>query len=344
MDGDGDLDLFVCNMFGSSTLYRNDGKGKFADVTRAVLGKTSWGAVGARAFDYDGDGLLDLYVVDMHSDMWMPFDFEAAKVEEKAKYPSFLHRSVALGFATAAEERELDVSAGIRREEVLFGNTLFRNKGGGAFEEVSDRANAETWWPWGIAEGDFDCDGFVDAYIPSGMGHPLFYWRSPLLRNRGDGTFEDACRTAGTEPPPGGTLSEELIGRKHAARSGRAAATGDFDGDGRLDLVVNNFNDRAFLWKNVSPAAHWCELSLVASKGDRAAVGAVARLTAGGRTQVRQVQAAGGYLAQSSNRLHFGLGQAASIDRVEIRWPDGTLQTVEKPKIDALTIVQEPAK
>jgi len=344
MDGDGDLDLFVCNMFGSSLMYRNDGKGVFADVTRDVLGRTSWGTVGARAFDYDGDGLLDLYVVDMHSDMWMPFDFEAKNVQEDRKYPSFLARGVELGLATPKEDRDFEVSTGVRHDEVLFGNTLFRNKGGGAFEEVSDRAKAETFWPWGVAEGDFDSDGHVDAYIPSGMGYPLFYWRSPLLRNRGDGTFEDVCRTAGTEPPPGGTLSGEMIGRRHAARSARSAATADFDGDGRLDLVVNNFNDRAFLYRNVSPPARWCGLRLVAARGDRSAVGALVKLTAGGRTQVRQVQAAGGYLAQSSNALHFGLGAAAAVDRVEIRWPDGTLQTLEHPKVDALTTVAEPAK
>jgi hypothetical protein len=345
VEGDGDLDLFVCNMFGSSALYRNDGKAKFADVTREVLGKTSWGAVGARAFDYDGDGLLDLYVVDMHSDMWMPFKgFEADQVNEKAKYPSFLHRAIELGFVKAAEEREFEVSASVRRDEVVFGSTLFRNKGNGAFEEVSDRAGAETFWPWGVAEGDFDSDGHLDAYIPSGMGHPLFYWRSPLLRNRGDGTFEDVCKAAGTEPPPGGPLMETVIEGKRARRSARAAATADFDGDGRLDIVVNNFNERAYLWRNVSPAARWCQVSLVASKGDRSAVGALVKLTAGGRTQVRQVQAAGGYLSQSSNRLHFGLGAAASVDRVEIRWPSGATQVVEKPKVDALTVITEPAK
>jgi hypothetical protein len=343
-DGDGDLDVFVCNMFGSSTLYENDGKGHFTDVTRAVLGRTSWGAVGARAFDYDGDGKIDLFVSDMHSDMWIPFDLEPKFVEEKKKYPSFLARSVELGRATAEEDRQFEVLAQVRREDVLFGNTLFRNKGGGKFEEVSDSAGAETFWPWGIAEGDFDSDGFVDAFIPSGMGHPLFYWRSPLLHNRGDGTFEDVCTTAGTEPPPGGPLSGEIISGLHAPRSSRSATTADFDDDGRLDLVVSNFNDRAYLYRNVSPPQHWCELRLVATRSCPGAIGAVARLTAGGRTQVRQVQAAGGYLAQSSNRLHFGLGAATAVERVEIRWPGGAVQTVDAPRIDAITIVKEPAK
>jgi len=344
MDGDGDLDLFVCNMFGSSTLCRNDGKGRFEDVTRAVLGRTSWGAVGARAFDYDGDGLPDLLVSDMHSDMWIPFDMDPALVEETVKYPGFWTRAVQFRMVTPEAEKEFDALAKVRRDEVLFGNTLYRNKGGGSFEEVSDRAGWEVFWPWGVVEGDYDLDGWTDVYIPSGMGHPLWYWRSPLLRNRGDGTFEDVCRSAGTEPPPGGQLSEEVIGGKRTARSARAAATGDFDGDGRLDLVVNNFNDRAFLWRNVSAPRRWCGLRLVGTRGHRDAVGALVRLTAGGRTQVRQVQAAGGYLSQSSNRLLFGLGGADRVDRVEIGWPGGTAQTLEGVKADAYTTVTEPAR
>jgi hypothetical protein len=343
-DGDGALDVFVCNMFGSSVLYHNDGKGKFTDVTKQVLGRTSWGAVGARAFDYDGDGRLDLFVVDMHSDMWMPFNIDPAFVEEHRKYRSFLERSIQLRLASPKADQEFAQKVGIKPDEVLFGNTLYKSRSDGKFDEVSDAANAETLWPWGIAEGDYDCDGFVDAYIPSGMGLPLFYWRNPMLKNRGDGTFVDVCKEAGLEPPPGGTETEQYVGARRVVRSSRAAATADFDGDGRLDLVVNNFNDRAFYFHNVSPARHWCELRLVGTKSNREAIGALVRVTAGGKTQLRQVQAAGGYLSQSSSVLHFGLGDATAITKVEIRWPSGATQTLTPPSIDTRTTVTEPAK
>jgi hypothetical protein len=342
MDDDRDLDVFVCNMFGASALYRNDGKGRFADATREVLGRTSWGAMGARAFDYDGDARLDLLVADMHSDMWMPFEFQSSFVEEKAKYGSFFEKSIKLGVAKEKDEKDFIVQARIKADEVVFGNTLFRNKGAGAYEEVSDRAGAETFWPWGIAEGDFDGDGHVDAFVPTGMGHPFFYWRAPLLRNRGDGTFEDVARAAGLDPPPGGPVSDLILKGKPAARSSRAAATIDYDGDGRLDLLVTNFNDRVHLFRNVSRPGRWLGLRLVATRTNRGAVGALARLTAGGRTQVRQVQAAGGYLSQSTNDLHFGLGSATSVDRVEILWPSGQVQVVENPKVDARTTITEP--
>jgi enediyne biosynthesis protein E4 len=340
-DGDGDLDVFVCNMFGSSSLYANDGTGRFTEITKTALGRTSWGAVGARAFDYDGDGDLDLFVTDMHSDMWISPSSASSLVQEKQKFGSFYERAIQIRAATRAAEEDFERKVGMKRGEVIYGSTLYRNLGGGRFEEVSDRAGFETWWPWGIAEGDFDSDGYEDAFIPTGMGYPFFYWRPSLLWNRGDGTFTESSRAAGIEPPSGGTLTVPDADGQRRTRSNRAAAVADFDGDGRLDIVVSNFNDRAMLYRNRSAAAHWCAVRLKGTGSGTDAIGAFVTLKAGGRTYVRQVQATGGYLAQSSNTLHFGLGTNAKIDSAEIRWPRGTRQTFQ-PTIDALTTVSEP--
>ncbi len=342
MDDDGDLDVFICNMFGSSVLHENDGKGRFKDVTAAVLGKTSWGAVGCRAFDYDGDGLLDLFVSDMHSDMWIPFDLDPALVEPGERYPSFYAKAVKMGAATAEQDREFALKASATPGEVIFGSTLFRNLGGGKFEEVAQKAGWETFWPWGVTEGDYDADGYPDIYVPSGMGYPLFHWPSAVLRNSGKGTFQDIARAAGVEPPPGGPQMGIVFKGKAAVRSSRSAATLDFDGDGRLDVVVNNFNDRCWLWRNVSPEGTWCRIRLKETRGHRDAIGALVRLTAGGRTRTMMVQAAGGYLAQSSNILHFGLGGAKTVEKVEIRWPGGNLQTVTDVKAGEVNVITEP--
>jgi len=341
-DEDGDVDVFVGNMFGGSVLYRNDGTGRFFDVTEKVLGRTPWGAVGARSFDFDGDGRLDLFVVDMHSDMWMPPDYSTELIEPRKKYAGFFGRMIEDPAFPKAQQDRFHRQMNVRTDETFFGNGLYRNRGDGTFEEISAEAGAETFWPWGVAAGDFDNDGYVDAYLPSGMGYPYFYWRSPLLMNQGGERFEDRAQEAGLDPPPGGEVLG-TIGGRNATRSARSAAVFDVENDGRLDLVVNNFNDRAHLFANRWPEGRWIKFRLEGTTSNRDAIGAVVRIYGGGRVQVRHVQAAGGYLAQSTKTLHFGLGGMKSVDRAEIRWPSGRRQAIESPATGKVHHVREPA-
>jgi hypothetical protein len=345
-DGDGWMDVFVGSMFGRCQLYRNNKDGTFTDVTLEVLGKTPWGAIGTNVFDVTNSGRLDLYVVDMHSDMWMGLDrdhqsLKLAQESEKKRFPYLYGPKALLDPSFIEQEKDLARQVGFKHEELIFGNAFYRNEGGGKFTEVSQQANLETFWPWGIAAGDFDNDGWVDLFIPSGMGYPFYYWPNYLLLNQRDGAFADRAKELGVEPPRRGKFGQPIAG-KAAARSSRSAAAADFRGVGKLDLVVNNFNDQPYYLKNRLPRRNYVQFRLRGTKSNRDAIGAVVRLYRGNQILTRPVQAMCGYLAQSSLTAHFGLGDDPAVDRVEITWPGGRRQALDRPAPNRLHEVTEP--
>jgi hypothetical protein len=174
---------------------------------------------------------------------------------------------------------------------------------------------------WGAVMFDYDNDGWLDLFTVHGNAHHEYVQENTLMRNKGDGNFEDVSDHSGKH-----------FQEKHV---GRGAAWFDYDNDGDIDLVLNNLNDQAILLRNDGGnRQNWLtvEARLKFPTGTRDAIGARVTLTTGSLRQIEDLIPARGYMSQGDSRLHFGLGQAAYADLVEIRWPDGSLQKLEKVK------------
>jgi hypothetical protein len=184
-------------MQGDNHFFENlDGK-HFVDKTASYFPKTPWGAMGIKFFDFNGDGLLDLFITDMHSDM-----AETQSRDGRANLRSDFEKAKSERWCTTYWDEAFLQGA----SNNIFGNALYINKGSGAFEEVSDKVGAETYWPWGLSVGDLNADGFQDAFITAGMGYPFRYGINSLLLNEHGQRFFDAEFVVGVEPRAGGRI------------------------------------------------------------------------------------------------------------------------------------------
>lgn len=342
LDGDGFLDLYIANMYGEDEILINEGGKRFRNATQQRTPSTPYGAMGSAIADFDGDGDLDIFVADMHSDMWMDLDFPLRYVRPQHRYPTPFGM-----FDYRLSPDDLTLLRSLpQNQRATYGNALLVNDGTGHFVDRAVEAKVESFWPWGAQAGDFDRDGDLDIFIPSGMGFPWAWWPSALMMNQGDGTFSEEGVVRGLDDLAlGHTLREYRLWNRDFARSVRAGALLDYDGDGADDLVTNGYNCHATLWRNVfareAPGRHWVQLLLRGTRSNREAIGARVTLTAGGRTMVRTVQGAHGYISQSSLVLTIGLDRAERVDALAIRWPSGLVQQVELPRVDIRYVITE---
>jgi hypothetical protein len=337
LNEDGWLDLYVLNMQGDDEYYENVGGKRFVAKGQEIFPKTSWGAMGIKSFDFNNDGRLDLFITDMHSDMSERIGPDREKRKSNMRWDSSM-----VGDGTTS----------------IWGNSFFLNAGSGRFREVSDEIGAENYWPWGPSAGDLNADGYEDVFIAAGMSYPFRYGiNSVLLNNRGN-RFLDAEFILGVEPRrdgvvvpwfdldqrdkvgwltltretgfPGNPRDATIMG----ARSSRSAAIFDLDADGDLDIVTNDFNAAPMVLVSDltdKRTIRYLNIKLIGTTSNRSGLGAVVRVTAGGRTYTKAHDGKSGYLSQSLYPLYFGLDDATSVDRIEVAWPSGKTQTEAGP-------------
>jgi hypothetical protein len=332
--------------FDTNILYHNKSDGTFEDVSEksGIAAVTGHYALSVLAEDVNDDGLPDIYVACDQTPSLLFINQGDGTFSEEAvlRGVAFDENGKALsGMGLAAADYDGDGRIDIFRTNFSDEHeTLYHNRGDGEFDDVTLAAGLghnTRFVSWGCVFFDFDNDGWKDLLVVNGHVFPeidrlptdiRFRDRAILYHNTGKGTFEDISETAG----PG-------IVVRHSARG---LATGDIDNDGTLEILANNQNEPPSLWKQTRRAAgHWILLQLAGTKSNRSAIGARVTVTAGGRKQVDEVRSGGSYLSQSDLRLHFGLGEAARIESVEVRWPSGGRTVLKDVGVDRVVRVSE---
>jgi hypothetical protein len=317
---------------GQNLLYHNEHGRAFTDVTRKAgmeLSDLHYN-LSVVSSDFDDDGWPDLYIACDSSPSLLYRNNHNGTFSETA-----IARGVAYG-PDGQEQGSMGVAAGdydndgridiVKTNYIWETSTLYHNDGDAYFvdQTYSGGLGVNTRFVgWGVSFLDIDQDGWKDLFIANGHIYPelagkkvnedlrqskTVYWN---LRN---GAFRDITKDGG-EP-----LS--------TPRVSRGLAVGDLDGDGSLEIVVVNMNEPPSLLKNFGPKGNVLLVELEGTKSNRNAIGARVIVTSGKLRQTDEVRSGGSYVSQNDFRLHFGLGTAAKVEQVEIRWPSGAVEKI----------------
>ncbi|MEM7392138.1 MAG: CRTAC1 family protein [Verrucomicrobiota bacterium] len=373
-DGDGDLDLYAANYIDftyekhrprtrggypsylapinyeavADTLYRNDGNGRFTDVSMASgVAAVKGRGMGMVCADYDDDGDTDVFVgSDVGANLLFENQgdgtFEEVGLLSGLAYSGNGSAQGTMGVAAGDYDNDgrLDFHATSYESDLA---TLYRNMGEGFFEDATrpTGAGAGTFpdVTWGNEFVDLDNDGHRDLFIACGhledyidkvTDTTSYHVRNVVLRNRGGGRFVNVS------DPAGDGLAVKL--------SSRGSAFDDLDNDGDLDVVILNSRREPTLLRNDSPTGnHWLQIELQGTGTNRDGVGARVKVIAGDLVQIAEVQSGRGYQSHYGTRLHFGLGAHGKAVQVEVRWIGGGTDVFENVAIDRLVRLVERA-
>ena len=327
-------------------LFRNNGNGVFSDATEFLGPDRKHGAGLVVGFlDYNDDGRPDIYVVNDFGQYVRPnilfrnegpgeSGWNFTDVSFPAGVDAGFH---GMGLAVG----DYDGDGRLDMYVTNWGdNVLYRNLGDGTFDETTNRAwvgrgvvRGEKSVGWGAGFLDFDNDGLLDLYFVAGTIYPEKNsdGRYPpdqpnaLFHNPGDRSFRDVSRITGTD---------------HTGCA-RGFAMADIDGDGFLDLLVTNIDQRPALLRNSGNGNRWLQVKLVGTRSNRDGIGSRLTLTAGGKRQIREIFSGTSFLSQHSLSANFGLGQLDRVDELEIRWPSGVVQTLADLQVNQRITVSE---
>ncbi len=333
---DGCPDLYIANDFPENDfLYVNNCDGTFTESIERATRHTSRFSMGVDAADFNNDGRPDLAVLDM-----LPDREDILKTSANAEgYTVF----------------DLKLKAGYHAQYAR--NTLQLNRGRGVFSDIGYLAGVyATDWSWAALFADLDNDGFKDLFITNGI------YRRPNDLDYINYAGNEARRVSDSvvmEKMPRVPLSKyafhnngDLTFTNRAEEWGLAqpgfsngAAYVDLNNDGALDLVVNNVNAPASIYRNRGPEGHYLQIVLKGSGANTGAIGAKVMITHQGRMQFLEAMPTRGFLSSVDPRLHFGLGAATQVDSLKVIWPDGRYQLLTDVAGDrAITVAQQDAR
>jgi hypothetical protein len=329
------------------SLYHNNGDGTFTDVSKAATVDDARGYYGLGVVwsDFNDDGRPDLFVADDSTPNYL-YRNEGNGHFADVSYISGTAVSedggemAGMGVAVCDFNHTGKFSIYITNFEDQ-GSSLYRNDGNFVFTDAATAAGIRPvtvpYLGWGTGCVDFDNDGWPDVLSVNGHVYPQvdlltagakYRQRMLVFQNNRDGTFSDISDLAGPAlkiPQPS-----------------RGAAFGDLDNNGRIDVVVENIDGAPLVLHNDSVSAnHWITLQLQGTRSNRLAIGAKVKVISGALSQIDEVRSGGSYLSQNDFRLHFGLGSADRVDRVEVRWPSGATENLRNLAADGFYVVKE---